>query len=90
MVDFAILIAPMVVGIVLGYFLRERRRVDLGRVTLGVILVLIFSLGFGMGSSREVLEALPRVGVSALVITSLAIGFSVLFVRLARRRLRME
>jgi len=68
-------------GMLFGYFLRERRKINLGKVTVGIILVLIFSLGFGIGSNNQLLESLPNVGLSAVVIAALAIFFSVVFVK---------
>lgn len=83
-----VLVVPLALGIACGFLLRGRKIVNLSRVTFGVILVLIFSLGFTIGSNNDLLTSLPSVGVSALVMALLAIGFSVFFVLLARRRLR--
>lgn len=87
--SMVVLVVPLVVGILVGFLFRGRRRVDLSRVVFGVIVVLIFSLGFSIGSNGELLGALPTVGVGGLVFALLAIGFSVLFVVLVRRRLRL-
>jgi hypothetical protein len=84
------LVVPLVIGILLGYRLRERRRVDLGKVSLGVIIVLIFSLGFGIGSNSELLRSLPEVGLDAAVILVFALGLSVVFVWAARKLVRLE
>ena len=84
-----LLIVPLAAGIVSGFVLRERKRVDLGRVTFGVILVLIFSLGFTIGSNNDLLASLPTVGLSAFVMAVLAIGFSVFFVVLVRRKVKL-
>jgi len=83
-----VLVVPLALGIACGFLLRGRKIVNLSRITFGVILVLIFSLGFTIGSNNDLLTSLPSVGVSALVMALLAIGFSVFFVLLARRRLR--
>jgi hypothetical protein len=84
-----LLVVPLAVGIVSGFVLRERKVVNLGRVTFGVILVLIFSLGFTIGSNNDLLASLPTVGLSAFVMAVLAIGFSVLFVVLVRRKVKL-
>jgi hypothetical protein len=84
------LVVPLVAGIILGYFLREKRKIDLGKVTIGAIVALIFSLGFGIGSNSELLGSLPRVALNAIVIAGLAIVFSVLFVVVARRKVGLE
>ena len=87
--SMVVLVVPLVVGIVAGFLFRGRQRLDLSRVVFGVIVVLIFSLGFSIGSNGELLGSLPSVGVSGLVFALLSIGFSVLFVVLVRRRLRL-
>lgn len=88
--NFALLIVPLGAGMFVGYFLREKREINLGKVTLGIILVLIFSLGFGIGSNSELLNSLPDVGLSGAVIASLAIAFSVIFVKALRRKAGLE
>jgi len=89
MVNFAVLVLPMIAGLFFGYLLRERKKVNLAKVTLGIILILIFSLGFSIGSNNELLGSISSVGLSALLMALLAIGFSVLFVALIRRRVRI-
>lgn len=84
------LIIPLIAGIFLGYFSREKTRVKLDKVTLTAIVVLIFALGFSIGSNSELLNSMPTIGSTALVMSVLTIAFSVLFVKLARRRVRME
>jgi hypothetical protein len=83
------LIIPLAAGLLLGYVLRERKHVDLNKITFAIILILIFSLGFTIGSNNDLLVSLPRVGISALGMAVLAMAFSVFFVVLVRRRLRM-
>jgi hypothetical protein len=83
------LIIPLAAGILLGYRLRQRKHINFNRVTLAVILVLIFSLGFTIGSNNDLLMSIPIVGVSALGMAVSAIIFSVLFVVLARRKLKI-
>jgi uncharacterized membrane protein YbjE (DUF340 family) len=80
-----VLVLSLVVGVLLGYGLRGKRRLKLDRVVFWVILVLIFSLGFSIGSNDELLSSLPKVGLSAVVLSLSAMGFSLLFVKVARR-----
>jgi drug/metabolite transporter (DMT)-like permease len=79
---------PLVAGIVAGFLLRGKKRVDLSRANVAIILVLIFSLGFSIGVNNELLNSLPRIGVSALTMASLAIAFSVFFTTLVGRKLK--
>lgn len=87
--DIARLVLPLVVGIVSGYFLNERKRLNLGKITSGIILVLIFSLGFTMGSNYELLAVMPNVGFRAIVLLAMALFFSILFVKAAKKLVRI-
>ncbi len=89
MLNLIVLIVPLVAGVSLGYALRKKRQANLSKVTFGIIIILIFSLGFSIGSNNEVLSSLPRVGLSAFVITLLAILFSIIFVELIRRKVKL-
>lgn len=84
------LIVSLIAGMLLGYFLRERKQVNLSKVTLGSIVVLIFSLGFSIGSNNELLSSMPRVGLNALVILLLTVFFSVIFVKATRKMVKIE
>jgi uncharacterized membrane protein YbjE (DUF340 family) len=82
------LIVPLAAGILLGYSLRNRKLVKLDKVSLAVIIILIFSLGFGIGSNNELLNAMPKVGFNALIISVLTILFSIAFVKAGRRMVK--
>ena len=84
------LIVPLIAGILLGYVLRNKKYVNLSRVTFGTIIVLIFSLGFSIGSSNELLGAMPKVALNAVVVLMLTLLFSAVFVKAARKMVRME
>ncbi len=88
--DFAFFVIPLVAGVLLGYLIREKKSINLSKVTLAIILVLIFSLGFSIGSNNELLSAIPKVGLSSLLISVLAILFSVVSVVLIRRKVGIE
>ena len=68
-----------------GYLVRNRKVPKLEKVSLGIVIVLIFSLGFGIGSNNELITALPQVGLQALVIAVLAIAFSIVFVKAGKK-----
>lgn len=80
----------LVSGVAFGYLVREKRKLNLSRVVFGSIVLLIFSLGFSIGSDNVLLSILPDVGLQALVIVSLALFFSILFVRIAARLVKLE
>jgi uncharacterized membrane protein YbjE (DUF340 family) len=90
MVNFAILVVPLVAGILVGYTLRKRWHANLTKITFGIIIVLIFSLGYSIGSNSEALSSLPRVGWNALFIAVLSIAFSIAMVKLVRRKVNLE
>ena len=82
------LMIPLAAGIGLGYLLRNRKRVKLDKASFAIIVILIFSLGFGIGSNNELLAALPNVGFNALIISVLTILFSIAFVKAGRRMVK--
>jgi uncharacterized membrane protein YbjE (DUF340 family) len=79
---------PLVVGVVSGYLLQNKVQVKLEKVGLAVIIILIFTLGFSIGSNNELLAAIPQVGLQAIVIAVLAIVFSIVFVIAGRRLMK--
>ena len=90
MFDIAVAIVPLIGGIGAGYFLRKRKHVDLGKATLGTIVLLIFSLGFSIGSNNELLQSMPRIGFDAVVMVTLALFFSVIFLKAFRKAIKLN
>ena len=88
--DIIIAIIPLIGGIGAGYFLRKRRHVDLGRATLGAIVLLIFSLGFSIGSNNELLQSMPNIGLDAVFMVTLALFFSVVFLKAFRKMIKLN
>jgi hypothetical protein len=84
------LLIPLALGILCGYLLRNRKMPKLDRLSLGIIVVLIFALGFGIGSDNTLLSALPQVGLQAIVIAVLSIAFSIVFVKVGKRLVKTE
>lgn len=82
--------AALVAGLLLGFLLRNRKRVNLDKVTLGIIIALIFSLGFSIGSNNELLSSFLKIGVNAIVILVLSVFFSVVFVKAAKKLVKIE
>jgi len=84
------LVLALIAGIGLGYVLREKKRVDLGKVVFGTIIILIFSMGFSLGSNNELLASMPAIGVNAVVIMALSVVFSIVFLKVARKLVKLE
>jgi hypothetical protein len=51
--------------------------------------MLIFSLGFSIGSNSELLAVMPKVGLNAAVLLTMALLFSILFVKAARKLVKI-
>jgi hypothetical protein len=85
LLDVVMLIPPLIAGMVVGYYLRGKKLLNSGKLLLGIILMLIFSLGFSIGSNAELLAIMPSVGFNALVLLVMALLFSILFVKAARK-----
>lgn len=83
-------VIALVLGIGLGYLWRERKHVNLGRVTFVAVIALIFLMGFNIGSDNVLLASMPTVGVNALVIVSLTVFFSLVFVKIVRKVVKLE
>lgn len=84
------LIMPLIAGILLGYFLRNKKHVKLDKVIFWAIIALIFSLGFSIGSNSKLLNSLPTVGVTAIIISVMTILFSMFFLKIARKAVKIE
>jgi hypothetical protein len=69
----------------LGYLLRDRKLPKLDKASLAVVVIVIFTLGFGIGSNNELLSSLPQVGAQGFVIAALAILFSIAFVKAGKK-----
>lgn len=83
------LIVPLALGIALGCFLRNHKHWKLDNLTSGVILVLIFCLGFAIGSNGELLAVMPTVGYSSIVLLIAALFFSIFFVKAVRKLMKI-
>ena len=84
------LVLALIAGIGLGYVLRGKKCVGLGKVVFGAIIILIFSMGFSIGSNNELLASMPAIGVNAVVIMALSVVFSIVFLKVARKLVKLE
>ena len=92
MIDLMVVnfVIALVLGIGLGYLWREKKHVNLGRVTFVAIIALIFLMGFNIGSDNALLTSMPTVGANALIIVSLTVFFSLVFVKVVRKVVKLE
>lgn len=87
--NIVVLVLALIVGMAVGYYLRGKKIFNAEKLILGVILVLIFSLGFSIGSNTELLVMVPSVGLNALVLLFMAMLFSILFMKAARKLVKI-
>jgi uncharacterized transporter YbjL len=83
------LMIPLLAGIFVGYLVRGKKKVKLDKASVAVIVLLIFCVGFSIGSSNELLSAMPTVGLQALLICVLAVAFSIAFVVVGRKLVKV-
>jgi uncharacterized membrane protein YbjE (DUF340 family) len=83
------LMIPLIAGIFVGYLVRDKKKIKLDRASVAIIVLLIFCVGFSIGSSNELLAAMPTVGLQALLICVLAVAFSIAFVVVGRRLVKV-
>ncbi|QZE15443.1 lysine exporter LysO family protein [Halosquirtibacter laminarini] len=83
-----LLIFIMVVGIVLGHFLRKKSVVIRANniLTTLAIYLLLFVLGVGVGSDKNIITNLPSLGWDAFILTVGAVFGSILCVRFVEKR----
>lgn len=85
------------VGVIaLGVFVGSRKAVRakelkwLGKIQTVALILLILALGVEIGADEQVISSLGSIGLSALVITALALAGSVAAVFLARKLLKLD
>lgn len=71
-----VVISAMFAGICVGYLLRRHKLGLLPRIIMGFILLLLFLLGFDIGSDEHIIKSIPTLGAEALLISLLSILFS--------------
>ncbi|MEM3601297.1 MAG: LysO family transporter [Candidatus Bathyarchaeia archaeon] len=81
---------PLFLGLVLGYILRRgKKRLNLDRLIFWVILFLVFSLGFTVGSNNELLAVMPDAGFKAVVLSAMTLIFTILFIKALGKMVRV-
>lgn len=90
MLNMPSLLIPLIAGILLGFFLRNKKRFNLGKATFTSIIVLIFSMGFMIGSNNELLASMYKIGFDSIIIVLLSVFFSVILVMAVRKMVKLE
>lgn len=73
-----IVVALMLSGIFLGYFLRNKGAEKVTHIITPLIWLLLFLLGLTVGKDPKIMGGLTTIGKDALIITSFAVAGSAL------------
>lgn len=68
-----IVIAFMLFGGIIGYFLRKKELGNIPKIITLLIWLLLFLLGAEVGSNSDIVDGLPTIGKEALIITTAAV-----------------
>ena len=90
MLNLPSLLIPLIAGILLGFFLQNKKRFNLSKINFAIIIVLIFSMGFMIGSNNELLASMYKIGFDSIIIVLLSVSFSVIFVKAIRKVVKLE
>ena len=90
MLNLPSLLIPLIAGILLGFFLRNKKHLNLSKATFASIVILIFSMGFMIGSNNELLASMYKIGFDSIIIALLSVSFSVIFVKAVRKVVKLE
>jgi len=90
MLNLPSLLIPLIAGILLGFFLQNKKRFNLSKINFAIIIVLIFSMGFMIGSNNELLASMYKIGFDSIIIVLLSVSFSVILVMAVTKVVKLE
>ncbi|MBQ9397208.1 MAG: lysine exporter LysO family protein [Bacteroidales bacterium] len=82
-------IGILLAGFLFGLWLKGRVKLPTSAITMASICLLLFILGLEIGGNRELLSNLPTMGLTALIVSVLAILGSVTLARLFTKKEEM-
>ncbi len=82
-------IGILLAGFLFGLLLKERVKLPTSAITMASICLLLFILGLEIGGNDELLGNLPTMGLTALIVTVLAVLGSVVLARLFTKKEEM-
>ena len=82
-------IGILLAGFLFGLWLKGRVKLPTSAITMASICLLLFILGLEIGGNRELLSNLPTMGLTALIVSVLAIQGSVTLARLFTKKEEM-
>lgn len=92
MSDLLLYLGITAIGYIIGSRIRSRKdKLSwTGKVQTAAITVLVLLMGMRMGSNAEITQNLSSIGVSALIMTLLTVGFSISAVFLIRKLMKID
>ena len=82
-------IGILLAGFLFGLLLKGRVKLPTSAITMASICLLLFILGLEIGGNDELLGNLPTMGLTALIVTVLAVLGSVVLARLFTKKEEM-
>ena len=79
-------IGILLAGFLFGLLLKGRVKLPTSAITMASICLLLFILGLEIGGNDELLGNLPTMGLTALIVTVLAVLGSVVLARLFTKK----
>ncbi|MGA1846934.1 LysO family transporter [Deferribacter abyssi] len=81
----------LIIGIITGYMVKERNIIKIQKYLLPFsVLVLLFFMGVGIGKDPNLKQKIVMFGYSSLIISLLAVFFSIVVVGIMMRVLRKK
>lgn len=92
MADFLIYLVCAMAGFAIGTILKKRHVCLLwtGKAQTAIIMVIIVAMGIRMGANEEITENLGEIGLSALLLTVLALVFTIAGLHFARKLMGID
>ncbi len=66
-----ILLSILFIGLFLGYLLRKKNKLEkiLDKLIMGAIFLLLFFIGFDVGSNETIIKNIHKIGFNAFLLT---------------------
>ncbi len=71
------IIGAMIVGVLFGWILRNKKLAFISPTTMTLVCILLFVLGVQIGSNKQAIKELGTLGVPTILITVCAMGGSI-------------
>ncbi len=93
MITLLIYLSCLIIGGLVGHLLKTKGKQNLkylGKVQFILIIILTVTMGIGIGIDNDVFSSLPIIGLFSLIIGISMLIFTVLFIFISRKILRIN